>query len=156
NLNCTYCYVYNRGDDSWRSRPRFISDRVLTKLGERIDEHCQKHGLHSFTVELHGGEPLLLGKRRMQALIDRLRSGCGTVHLRITLQTNGTLLDSEWLQLFARNGVSFGISLDGPPEIADRRRVMRRDSSGSTRKVLDNIRELRSEGPLFDELFGGC
>ena len=21
NLNCTYCYVYNRGNDSWKSRP---------------------------------------------------------------------------------------------------------------------------------------
>jgi molybdenum cofactor biosynthesis enzyme MoaA len=29
NLNCDYCYVYNRGDDSWRGRPAFISDAVV-------------------------------------------------------------------------------------------------------------------------------
>ena len=25
NLNCTYCYEYNTGDDSWKKKPKFIS-----------------------------------------------------------------------------------------------------------------------------------
>ena len=65
NLNCTYCYVYNRGDESWRSRPTFISTDVAVALAGRINEQCEKFALESFTVELHGGEPLLLGKERM-------------------------------------------------------------------------------------------
>jgi uncharacterized protein len=156
NLNCTYCYVYNRGDDSWRRRPPVISDGVSRRLAERIEEHCGRHTVATFTVELHGGEPLLLGKRGMRSLIGMLRSNCGPVHLRVTLQTNGTLLDREWLEIFAENGISFGVSLDGPPEIADQLRVMRNESGGSTQKVLDIIQKLRSQGPLFDEFFGGC
>src|SRR5207253_2429133 len=65
-------------------------------------------------------------------------------------------LDQEWLALFARNEISFGISLDGPPELADDRRVFRRDGSGSTSALLRNVAELRKSGSLFDELFGGC
>lgn len=156
NLNCTYCYVYNRGDESWRSRPPIVSDTVLFQLARRIGEHCDRHRIGEFTVELHGGEPLLLGTRRMQHLIHILRANCCPAKLRITLQTNGTLLNPEWLDLFERNRISFGISLDGPPEIADRRRVMRNNRSGSTQKVLDNIQRLRRQGSLFDDLFGGC
>jgi uncharacterized protein len=155
NLNCTYCYVYNRGDESWRDRPVVISERVIRQLGTRIAEHCERYDLTAFTIELHGGEPLLLGKKRMEALVRILRetSGC---HLYFTMQTNGLLLDRAWLDLLARNEVSFGISLDGPPASADEFRVMRKDGSGSTQRLLDIIADLRADGPTFDELFGGC
>ena len=36
NLNCTYCYVYNRGDDSWRGRPPIISVDVIEAVGRRV------------------------------------------------------------------------------------------------------------------------
>jgi uncharacterized protein len=156
NLDCTYCYVYNRGDDSWKTRPPVISERVLLRLAERINEHCRRHQLSSFTVELHGGEPLLIGKRKMQALLTLLRARVDAVPLRFTMQTNGLLLDSGWIDLLARNQVSFGISLDGPPALADQQRILRKDRSGSTQPLLDIIAQLRSEGPLFDQLFGGC
>lgn len=155
NLDCTYCYVYNRGDDSWKTRPAVISERVAQALADRIREHCALHRLRCFTVELHGGEPLLLGKRRMRRLLEILTERAG-VELRFTLQTNGVLLDLEWVELLARFGVSFGISLDGPPETADRRRVMRKDRSGSTQRVIDTIHRLSAATPLFEPLFGGC
>ncbi|MEB0136893.1 radical SAM protein [Actimicrobium sp. CCC2.4] len=156
NLDCTYCYVYNRGDDSWKSRPPVISERVLLRLAERINEHCRRHALSSFTIELHGGEPLLIGKRKMQALLTLLRSRIDAAHVRFTMQTNGLLLDPAWIDLLAQHQVSFGISLDGPPALADRYRIQRKDRSGSTQQLLDIIAQLRSEGPLFDQLFGGC
>ncbi|XHO07922.1 hypothetical protein ACEQUB_p01169 (plasmid) [Ralstonia syzygii] len=156
NLDCTYCYVYNRGDDSWKTRLPVISDRVIDKFAERINEHCARFALQSFTIEIHGGEPLLLGKRRMREMVDRLRSQVDATHLRFTMQTNGLLLDSEWIDLLARLEVFFGISLDGPPEYADRYRIMRKGRGGSTQKLLDVIRGLRQDGPLFDQLLGGC
>jgi uncharacterized protein len=157
NLDCTYCYVYNRGDESWRTRPAVIGEDVVHTLASRIGEHCERHGLAHFTVELHGGEPLLVGKRRMRTLLDILQKECGSVRPRIILQTNGLLLDEEWLDILAKYRISFGISLDGPPEIADRYRVRRKGRGGSTQQVLETINHLRarSEG-LFDALFGGC
>ena len=29
NLNCSYCYVYNHEDQSWRNRPTFIAPETL-------------------------------------------------------------------------------------------------------------------------------
>ncbi len=155
NLNCTYCYVYNRGDDSWKLRPPIILDEVVNALGRRIAEQCAKYSLERFVIEFHGGEPLLVGKKHMQRLIDALRALCPpSVELRMILQTNGILLDDEWLDLFERNHVSFGISLDGPPELADQHRVFL-NGEGSTRRLLENIERLRRSGPRFDQLLGG-
>lgn len=157
NLDCTYCYVYNRGDESWRTRPKFMSEEVARQLALRIRDHCERHGSETFTVELHGGEPLLVGKTHMQRLVDLLRAGTkGVVELRIVMQTNGTLLDRDWIELFARNAISFGVSLDGPPNIGDRRRVWLDGSAGTTERVLRNIARLRVEHPAFEDLFGGC
>src|SRR5260370_21781474 len=154
NLNCTYCYVYNRGDNSWKLRPALISDKVVRALGHRISEHSASYSLEHFVVEFHGGEPLLLGKNRMQRMVDVLRASCPSVELRMILQTNRVLLDEEWLDLFERNRIGFGISLDGPPELADRHRVFL-NGEGSTNRVLDNIKRLRRAGPRFDQLLGG-
>jgi uncharacterized protein len=156
NLDCTYCYVYNRGDESWRTRPSFVSEAVVQRLAARIKEHCRDHGERSFTVEIHGGEPLLMGRDRMQHLIDIIRAGAEPVRIFFTLQTNGTLLDAEWVRFFERNRVSFGVSLDGPASLADRHRVMRKSGKGSTNLVLTNLRELRSLGRSFEDTFGGC
>lgn len=154
NLNCSYCYVYNRGDDSWKRRPPIISNEVVNALARRIAEQCVKYSLKRFVIEFHGGEPLLVGKNRLRRIIDAMRALCPSVELRIILQTNGTLLDEEWLELFEHNHVSFGISLDGPPELADRHRVFL-NGEGSTQRVLENIERLRRAGPRFDQLLGG-
>ena len=154
NLNCTYCYVYNRGDDSWRGRPPIISVDVIEAVGRRVAEQCAKYSLDRFVIELHGGEPLLVGKKHMQQIIDKLRNACNGIDLRIIIQTNGTLLDEEWLDLFERNDVGFGISLDGPPEFADRNRIFL-SGKGSTLYILDRIASLRRAGDRFDRLLGG-
>jgi uncharacterized protein len=154
NLNCTYCYVYNRGDDSWKTRPPIITDEVVVSLGRRIAEQCSKYSLSRFVVEFHGGEPLLVGKKHLQRIVDNLRSLCPSVELRMILQTNGVLLDEEWLELFELNGINFGISLDGPPELADRHRIFL-NGGGSTGRLLENIARLRQAGPRFDRLLGG-
>lgn len=155
NLDCTYCYVYNRGDDSWKERPKFISEAVTKQVSLRILEQCSKYSLSEFVVELHGGEPLLLGKARMRRLLDNLIAGCAPIKLEFLLQTNGLLLDVEWLELFDQYGVHFGIGIDGPPEIADKFRIFH-NGQGSTLKLLRLIARLRSETALFDQLFGGA
>ena len=61
NLNCTYCYEYNRGDETWRDRPARISKEIVEQLAFRINEHCELHKLDVYFINAHGGEPFLLG-----------------------------------------------------------------------------------------------
>ena len=68
NLNCDYCYVYNLGDESWRSAPRFMTPAIAAAAARRIREHAQAHGVTGVGVSFHGGEPLLRGIRPLREL----------------------------------------------------------------------------------------
>jgi len=152
NLNCSYCYVYNRGDNSWKSRPRKVSDEVVLQLALRIDEQCRKYALKRFNVEFHGGEPLLIGIRRMERIVTILKENVSTP-VTFHLQTNGTLLNADWIKMFHEHGISFGLSMDGPPQLADRYRVYK-DGTGSTADLVENIVELQAM-PEYDHVAGG-
>jgi uncharacterized protein len=124
NLNCSYCYVYNKGDDSWRSRPAIMHEEVFEAAVARIQRHARASGQDRVEVVFHGGEPLLVGRERFDRWCRRLREEVGGVcRLGLTLQTNGTLLDDEWAALLGSHGVQVGLSLDGPAQIHDAFRV---------------------------------
>ena len=69
---------------------------------------------HALAVVLHGGEPLLLGRPRLDRLLTGLRSGLGPAST-LALQTNGTLINSEVLDLFADTRTRVSVSLDHFP-----------------------------------------
>src|SRR5579859_3871494 len=73
NLACTYCYVFEMADKSWRDKPRIISAETLERTASRIAEHALAHRLDSVEVILHGGEPLLCGTPFIDAAIRCLR-----------------------------------------------------------------------------------
>lgn len=155
NLNCSYCYVYNKGDESWRERPKIAALETSAALGRAILEYCGAHGKSRFSVELHGGEPTLLGPRRFLQHVRALRASAAPVELDIFMQTNGTLLDEKWMRALEAAGVTFSISLDGPPEYADEKRIYR-SGKGSTQNVLNRINFLRSLDGRFDQLCHGA
>src|ERR1700722_3738001 len=60
-LACRYCYMYQMADQSWRSRPKRMSEATLDLVASRISEHARTHSLKMVRVVFHGGEPLLAG-----------------------------------------------------------------------------------------------
>ena len=113
NLNCTYCYEYNRGDSSWRSKPKAISREIARLVGHRIAEYATRHDLEYFRVNLHGGEPTLLGAKRLDDVLTDLKASAGSVTLKIGMQTNGTLITNEVVAALQQHDVRVGVSLDG-------------------------------------------
>jgi uncharacterized protein len=73
-LACDHCYVYEAADQSWRGRPKAISDDVLRRTSGRIAEHATRHGLARVQVVLHGGEPLLAGVDGLRKAITYFKS----------------------------------------------------------------------------------
>lgn len=124
NLACTYCYLYEGPDSSWRDRPAAASPAVLDRTATRIAEHAARHALRDLALVLHGGEPLLAGAAPLAALAGRVRElvppGC---QVHATVQTNATLLTEARLAVLADAGVRVGISLDGGTAVHNRRRV---------------------------------
>jgi uncharacterized protein len=113
NIACTYCYEYSAGDQTWRGKPRFLDPNLARHLGQRIREYGEARQVNTMNIVAHGGEPLMLGARRLDTLFHELQEGAGPVQLSLSLQTNGLLLDREICDVLARRRVMVGVSLDG-------------------------------------------
>jgi len=124
NLNCSYCYVYNLGDTSYRRQPAVMSTDTVDALLDRVAEHCVRHRLRTFTFAFHGGEPLLAGQSYFRYFVDHAAAAVGRhARIRYFVQTNGTLIDDDWCRLFRESKTTVGVSLDGPPDVNDRWRI---------------------------------
>ncbi len=126
NLACTYCYVYEGPDQSWRERPVRVAQRTMRRTAERIAEHVAAYGLRSIRVDLHGGDPLLAGPAALiayaQTVRDALPHPCSVA---VSVQTNGTLLTADILKQLSAAGITVGLSLDGGSARLNRRRIDR-------------------------------
>lgn len=145
NLNCSYCYVYNKGDSSWRDRPTFMSDEVFDAALERTLEYCRSLSQRRVSLTFHGGEPCLVGVRRLSEWCRRARKHLAELELTISIQTNGTLIDDRWIETFLEHSMGVGVSIDGPAQVHDRFRVDHA-GRGSHARVTAAIRMLNKAG----------
>ncbi|MSR41671.1 MAG: radical SAM protein [Phycisphaerales bacterium] len=151
NLACTYCYEYAAGDESWRTKPKGILLETAERIGERIREFGESVGKDRMTVVAHGGEPLLLGAARLDAVLSAISNRASPIGVKFSLQTNGTLLTPSICAVLAQHQVTVGVSLDGSA-IHNRRRIDHRGLL-SYDQVLAGIETLRSTpGALFGGL----
>ncbi|MFI1105229.1 FxsB family cyclophane-forming radical SAM/SPASM peptide maturase [Streptomyces melanogenes] len=153
NLTCDYCYLYQSGDDSWRNRPRAMSDETVLRVAHRIAEHARKFTLDRVHVILHGGEPLLVGPARIGYIAATLtRVLPQATSLSLGVQTNGTLLDTRFLDVFGRWNIKVGVSLDGTAVDHDDHR-RHRHGGGSMTRIADGLALLTE--PATRHLFSG-
>jgi uncharacterized protein len=142
-LACNHCYVYEHADQSWRAKPKFITQAIARQAARRISEHAEAHQLNTVHVVLHGGEPLLFGRDRLRGILSTLRSSIGpAVRLDLRIHTNGVLLDEGLCALFADYAVRVGVSLDGDRGANDLHRLFSdgRSSYPQVRRALALLR----------------
>jgi uncharacterized protein len=152
-LACDHCYVYEAADQSWRGQPMVISDGVVSQAAQRIGEHAGAHRLPAVQVVLHGGEPLLAGRARLRRIALELRSALPSAcRLDLRIHTNGVLLDEQFCELFAEQGVKVGVSVDGDRAANDRHRRYA-DGRSSYDQVIRAISLLRDG--RFRSLYAG-
>jgi uncharacterized protein len=137
------------GDDAWRDQPKLMPQRVVDRVASALGEQYARQDV-PLSVVLHGGEPLMLGAARLDALCAALRTAlphpCG-----LHVQTNGLLLTDDILDVLVAYDVGVSVSIDGPAEVHDRFRVDHRDR-GSHARVTNGIARLferHDARPLF-------
>ena len=54
--------MYNKGDSSFRDRPKFLSRELAVAVLNRIAAYARRHEIAKVFLALHGGEPLLVGR----------------------------------------------------------------------------------------------
>lgn len=151
NLDCSYCYIYHMNDDGWMAQRKRMSPAVIDAVIEQLGQ-LSREQRSPFSVVLHGGEPLLLGRESVTRLVRGLGRSLA-VGCSIHIQTNGVLLDDGYIDLFAEHEVGVSISFDGLPETHDRWRKDRR-GNGSHADASRAIARLRGH-PKGADLFTG-
>jgi uncharacterized protein len=131
NINCAYCY----------QNPQRQAGNV-TKLYD-IDLMKTALTAENRPFTLFGGEALTLPDQDLEELwswgYDRFGSN--------SVQTNGILIRDEHIQMFRKYKVSVGISIDGPGELNDLRRVgSLEETRKATAKTEAAIERLCHEG----------
>ncbi len=138
NLRCSYC---SEGDQALERMPEEIFYKTVDELPALLD-HV---GAKSAEFLFHGGEPMLYGREALKRLIDYARAGLTDYDVKFLMQTNGTLIDDDWIKFFRAEEIGAGISLDGYPEIHDQCRRTK-DDRPTAELIIKNIDRLRAEG----------
>jgi uncharacterized protein len=142
NLRCTYCYETLRLTKSHEKAMQIAQIESYLKTFLDSDSEITD-------IFLHGGEPLLAGKEFFHAFIETLKKSQHYGKLTLGIQTNGTLLDNEWVEFLKLHDFRVGISLDGDEEINDKYRIDRK-GRGSYREIIKGMELLKK----YDIPFG--
>ncbi len=134
NLACSYCYVSSK-----TSNINFLLLDDLKKLFYLVKKENPNYFLDIF---FHGGEPLLWGINNYEKTFSWIKKKIPNYKLKI--QTNGTLLNDNYLKLFKKYNVYISLSLDGPKPINDLIRTYK-DKSSSYDVILKSIQKLKKQ-----------
>lgn len=146
NLRCSYCYDKNN-----HSLPEQQIRQNATKLFEREEEQLLRsldmiyQGEKKPKIIFHGGEPLLISPEVLNRFCHRLKD---QQDIRFSIQTNGTLINDEVIDLFKEHNFSVGISLDGCNEQQNHARVFP-NGINSFQPVIKNIAKLQDANVKF-------
>jgi len=142
NLACTYCYFFFHKDRSYESHPALITEDSVNGLCD-FASSAALSGVKTIAIVFHGGEPLLLKPQRFDALCEALSAALeGLCNYSFSVQTNATLIDETWVDLFAKWRMSVGVSLDGDEARNDAYRIDHQ-GRGSYQNALKGLRLLQ-------------
>ncbi len=140
NLNCSYCFMYNLGDTSFRNQPKFMKESMIPQIITRVANYLKNHPQEVFTFTFHGGEPLLIDKSFFGKFIrqaESLKELFPDTTFEYNVQTNGVLIDDEWAAVLKEYKIFPGVSLDG------------------TKKAHDMYRKDHKENGSYDDVIRG-
>lgn len=146
NLNCDYCFYLNK-KSVYPGKTRMNSSTVKEIVSQML---ALQPEVASFCWQ--GGEPTLMGLDFFKKIVE-LQKKFGTYGQRISnsLQTNGILLNGEWINLFLHYNFFVGLSLDGSQKVHDAYRKYP-NGSGSWKDVVKALELLQESGVEFNIL----
>ncbi|TNL02775.1 XyeB family radical SAM/SPASM peptide maturase [Kosakonia cowanii] len=143
NIDCTYCYVFNKGNDLAINSQTIIKKNTINSFRDFLESASKGFDIKTIQIDFHGGEPLLLKKDRFNFLCKTLREGdYRGSRLVLSCQSNGVLIDDEWIDIFHKWDVGVSVSMDGPKHIHDAARIDK-NGKGTYDQVVAGFRKLQ-------------
>jgi uncharacterized protein len=153
NLNCTYCYMYNMGDDSYKLQPKFMTKKIIEAMFTKIKTHCFENKIERFLIVFHGGEPLLNGIDFYTNFIEIGNKIIpNSIIMDYAMQSNGVLLTEEIAKELKQLNIQIGISIDGTPKSNNKNRVYH-NGEGSYDKIVDGFNLVKN---IYGKEYANC
>ena len=141
NFRCSYCYLTN----GIKSDSTIMKYEVAESLISQAIQLSRNSTRRTLTLIWHGGEPLLWGVENYRRIFDFIEKHSDGSHIRQCLQTNLSLIDAEYIELFKEHKVKVGFSLDGPKHINDsQRRTI--DDKGTFDVIMNKVKMCKAAG----------
>lgn len=134
-LDCSYCFLENRGKVSFMSKDTLKNIFLMCKYSMEINPR-------DFISIMFSLKEPLMSWDIIQTTIDNLDFQLNDYNIFCTMNTNGVLLTEEILNYCKSHHISIHISLDGPKDIHDKRRIYRgknKEDLSSYDKILEII-----------------
>ncbi|HAV19568.1 MAG TPA: hypothetical protein DCX17_00900 [Firmicutes bacterium] len=147
NLNCDYCFYL----DAARLRSATFPHMMNEDTTDHLIEMAIDSATDTISFVFQGGEPLLAGLPFYHTFIEKAqKANQKNINIVYSLQTNGLMLNEEWVNFFKDNNWLLGISVDGE-EKANKWRSPN-NFSKDTSLIIKNIELLRNNNVPFDLL----
>jgi uncharacterized protein len=133
NFKCPYCYE--------TPQTHLMSQDTQKGLLEFIDKNTRN--VKRLSVTWYGGEPLI-GIDIINKLSEDILKICSINHVEYSayMVSNGYLVSESVINNMKNNMIrGCQITLDGPPEVHDKRRILR-NGNGTFEIIVDNIKKL--------------
>lgn len=151
NIACTYCYYFEDESRDPHSYPARMSLEVWEELMQFLLDGVLAKSISRVAIIFHGGEPLLIGQNRFDAMCASAISHLNAhTELSLVVQTNAVLITPAWIKLFKKYKVDVGVSIDGPAQYNDIMRVdhKRQGTHAATSKGIKLLMEAADRGDI--------
>ena len=138
NLRCRYCFYYDVANNREIKSHNIMQEDTIKALVDKalgLDDDAQ------ITFAFQGGEPTVAGIEYFKYFTSYVDSHKTSQTIYYAIQTNTTLIDDSWCELFKKYNFLVGVSLDGFEDLHD---FFRKDVNldGTFDKVMRNIKLL--------------
>lgn len=133
NLNCKYCYDKPNRDIITTDMSMKILDRIFYILSQST-RHAD--------IYWYGGEPTVVGVSWYQQAYETVISKYPMLSIKSSMQSNGTLLNDEWFNLFNKYKISCGVSFQANYQKDLRCFNNPNDNSGYDEKMLEKLEKI--------------
>jgi len=142
NLACPYCYEGNK-----KTKGGLLTSEKIDTILTFAKNHEQNDKKPVISISFYGGEPLLNWKGCKYTLerLEEMKEKGEIQDYSTGFVTNGTLINEGIISAInTYNIYSMQITLDGPKEIHDKRRI-RANGEGTFDEIIENIKLLKDE-----------
>lgn len=143
NFRCKYCYLDNSvKKNSENFDIEFAKDIISqVKLAKSSTSSVNK----KIKFIWHGGEPLLWGIDNYRKIFAFMAKELSEFDYKNIIQTNLSLIDGSYIDLFLENDVQVGFSIDGPAYINDLQRVGI-NGNGTFFNIMEKVKLCKESG----------